>query len=242
MCAGCLGVWWGGYLVVLVGGFWFAGGMTMNDAEFVQVLGAWGFGRSLARQVPVMEVTPYGWVGLAYFGKSTVRHLIHDVSVVDSLMCAEVAPLTELKLPCAAAEWVGPLREGWQVYQAVQTLMVGPLVGLGRGLPGGYEVCVESHEVWAQADVLFAGERVAHVQCGVSGEYVVFDNVSTSPKHQRRGLASGLMAELSGWAARRGARSGVLVASPEGRLLYERHGYSAVSPMMDIDFVPGQKG
>lgn len=212
----------------------------ISSADLVHLLGDWGYGRSLARQIKPMVATDYGWVGLAYTDQPTIRHLIHDVSVVAALMQTELVANTELKLPRAADTWAEPLRPGWQVFPPKQTLMTGPLVTCTRPLPQGYSVRTQVHEQWAAADVHYDGESVAHVQSGLSGDRVVFDNVHTNAAHQRRGLATSLMAELSTWAKTRGASSGVLVASEEGRMLYERLGYTGVSPMMDIDYLPGK--
>ncbi|MDO3701713.1 GNAT family N-acetyltransferase [Micromonospora sp. C28SCA-DRY-2] len=43
--------------------------------------------------------------------------------------------------------------------------------------------------------------------------------------HRRRGLGSVVMAALHRHAARRGARTGILVATDEGRALYQRLGW-----------------
>ncbi|AZS73665.1 hypothetical protein DDE74_24345 [Streptomyces lydicus] len=49
--------------------------------------------------------------------------------------------------------------------------------------------------------------------------------IGTEPAHQRRGLGRAVMAALAGRAVERGARQGVLVASPDGRALYEAMGW-----------------
>ncbi|MGW2009169.1 GNAT family N-acetyltransferase [Streptomyces nigrescens] len=60
---------------------------------------------------------------------------------------------------------------------------------------------------------------------------VVFDMIGTEPAHQRRGLGRAVMAALAGRAVERGARQGVLVASPDGRALYEAMGWRLRSPV-----------
>ncbi|MFJ3954437.1 GNAT family N-acetyltransferase [Streptomyces libani] len=60
---------------------------------------------------------------------------------------------------------------------------------------------------------------------------VVFDMIGTEPAHQRRGLGRAVMTALAGRAVERGARQGVLVASPDGRALYEAMGWRLRSPV-----------
>ncbi|MFG2226884.1 GNAT family N-acetyltransferase [Streptomyces sp. NPDC048644] len=60
---------------------------------------------------------------------------------------------------------------------------------------------------------------------------VVFDMIGTAAGHRRRGLGRLVMAALAGRAATAGATQGVLVASPEGRALYEALGWQVRAPV-----------
>ncbi|RZJ05618.1 MAG: N-acetyltransferase [Brevundimonas sp.] len=58
----------------------------------------------------------------------------------------------------------------------------------------------------------------------------VFDRIATSPDWRRRGLASRIMRRLERLMREAGGRDGVLVATAEGRALYERLGWLLHSP------------
>ncbi|MFH8585013.1 GNAT family N-acetyltransferase [Streptomyces celluloflavus] len=59
----------------------------------------------------------------------------------------------------------------------------------------------------------------------------VFDMIGTEAAHRRRGLGRFLMATLARRAAELGAGQGVLVASPDGRALYEALGWRLRAPV-----------
>lgn len=58
----------------------------------------------------------------------------------------------------------------------------------------------------------------------------VFDRIATSPDWRRQGLASRIMRRLEQLMRDAGGRDGVLVATAEGRALYERLGWTRHSP------------
>ena len=58
----------------------------------------------------------------------------------------------------------------------------------------------------------------------------IYDRIRTEPAHQRRGLGRALMHALQGLAHAHGRQAGVLVATPEGRRLYESLGWRLHAP------------
>jgi GNAT superfamily N-acetyltransferase len=70
-----------------------------------------------------------------------------------------------------------------------------------------------------------SGELAAHGVMTVIGTDAVAHAINTEPGHRRRGLASALMSALVNEAVARGAKTGILVASAEGELLYQRLGW-----------------
>jgi GNAT superfamily N-acetyltransferase len=74
-----------------------------------------------------------------------------------------------------------------------------------------------------------AGEAAARGAAGICGTDAIMDRILTWPDHRRRGLANAVMSTLAAAALERGARSGILVASEEGQLLYRTLGWSDVS-------------
>jgi GNAT superfamily N-acetyltransferase len=71
----------------------------------------------------------------------------------------------------------------------------------------------------ARGDVA-AGGRLAQV-----GEFAIYDRIHTHADHRRRGLGRAVMTALEAAARSHGAVRGVLVATAEGRALYEALGW-----------------
>jgi len=69
---------------------------------------------------------------------------------------------------------------------------------------------------------------------GLLGEHAVLDAVETLPRFRRQGLGRHVLAALTAHAVRHGATTGLLVATPEGRALYESAGWSPTLPMWSL--------
>ncbi len=81
------------------------------------------------------------------------------------------------------------------------------------------------------------GALAARGVLGIHGTTAVYDQIVTEAQFGRRGLGSAIMAELGRCAVRRGATECLLVATSDGKALYERLGWtlrsdivSAISP------------
>jgi ribosomal protein S18 acetylase RimI-like enzyme len=62
----------------------------------------------------------------------------------------------------------------------------------------------------------------------LSGDWLLVEGLVVDPAHRRRGLASGVLAELLDWGASQGARTAMLhveTANTGAQALYERHGF-----------------
>lgn len=70
-----------------------------------------------------------------------------------------------------------------------------------------------------------SGELAAFGTMTVIGQDAVADAINTTENHRRRGLASALMSTLTAEATARGAKTGLLIASPEGERLYTSLGW-----------------
>ncbi|MFF1823203.1 GNAT family N-acetyltransferase [Kribbella sp. NPDC058245] len=64
------------------------------------------------------------------------------------------------------------------------------------------------------------GRVAATGRIAIDGTDAVADMIRTEPAHRRRGLAQALMSTLTTQAQLQGATTGLLLASPEGHLLY----------------------
>lgn len=150
-----------------------------------------------------------------------VRKVAGSVTVPNTWLKAFVAP--EL-----VASWL-PL--GWTSGPPT-FLMATALRPSEVRAPDGYAVTSETRAGVTFVRVLSAdGAVAARGQIAVTGESAVVDQVETDPAHQRRGLGSLVMRTLANDAVARGASTGVLGASAEGRALYEALGWTVHAPL-----------
>ncbi|AXE28143.1 N-acetyltransferase (plasmid) [Streptomyces globosus] len=70
-----------------------------------------------------------------------------------------------------------------------------------------------------------SGEVAARGTVAVVGADAVADRIETDPAHRRRGLGRAVMGALAEAAVAQGARTGLLIASEEGRRLYSSLGW-----------------
>ncbi|MFF2364011.1 GNAT family N-acetyltransferase [Streptomyces sp. NPDC058122] len=167
-----------------------------------------------------------------------VRHVLSatDETVIRKITENTVAPGVWLKTPTppeTVASWLGP---GWSLAGGPGFLMSAPPRPARAEAPPaiaeGYRL-----DTWTRAGLTRAlvrsadGAFAARGQVAVTGSAYVVDQVETDSAHQRRGLGRLLMLKLAEVAAGQGATTGVLVATPEGRALYETVGWHVLAPL-----------
>jgi len=100
-----------------------------------------------------------------------------------------------------------------------------------RPLPAGVIVDGDGDGRVVHVRVEVDGVVAARGQAAVVGEDVVFDRIATEPDFRRRGLGRRVMAGLEHGAAARGATTGLLFASVDGRRLYQSLGWREVAEL-----------
>ncbi|MFI7228686.1 GNAT family N-acetyltransferase [Nonomuraea angiospora] len=203
--------------------------ITAHTATVRAWVDGWVISRNAPRPVPV----PWGLrvdVGLP---GHVSRHIVAAPTpeTLHRLTDTPMMPGTWLKL-CASAADVSPfLPERWAV-QDPEFMMTAPLTRGAFPAPPGYTLAVTTRAGVTAARLLTAaGEVAARGQFALAGRTAVVDQVETAGNHRRRGLGTVIMRTLASTAASLGARTGVLVATAEGRALYETLGWSLHTPM-----------
>lgn len=98
-------------------------------------------------------------------------------------------------------------------------------------VPAGYSAMVT--RVFGADVISFmdsAGKLAASGKLVVHGGSAIFDQIETTPAHQRRGLGRAMMAALDRLARQAGVRERLLVATGQGRALYTQLGWETVAP------------
>lgn len=125
---------------------------------------------------------------------------------------------------------------GWQPRDPMWLMAAGPdtLDAAARALPDfAIEIDESAHRFEAVARHT-DGALAARGVLGVHGRVAVYDQIVTEAPFARRGLGSAIMAELGRLAARRGATTRLLVATADGKALYERLGWSLRSDIVSV--------
>ncbi len=110
-------------------------------------------------------------------------------------------------------------------------------------LPKGYAFDIDSRPPLTVATIrTTAGEIAASGRLGLvdgpAGRIAVFDRIRTHDDHRRKGLARALMAAHANRAIENGVTRAALVATPDGRLLYEALGWQLHS-LYTTALIPG---
>ncbi|MEW2177605.1 GNAT family N-acetyltransferase [Streptomyces sp. NPDC005406] len=184
---------------------------------------------------------PWGWTIDVGQPRHVARHVLPDPSEDDvrKIVAATSAPGTWLKLFAeeqAVLPWAGP---GWRS-DVPGYLMSGHLRPDRPEVPSGHTLTT-----WTRGGVsrvlvrTSAGHFAARGQMARAATHVVFDQIETATEHRRKGLGSLVMRTLQSTAHEAGARTGLLVGTPEGRALYSSLGWTTHAPMTSLRYEPG---
>lgn len=206
---------------------------TSREFNVASTATAWAKGWTLTRSKssPVSQL--YGCKIDLGLPEHLERHVVveYDAEILRELTSSLRTPGTWLKV-CAQPEQVIPLlRENWQV-QPPEYLMAVELNETVAAMHDGYQLSLSTSGSVTDAEIrdldgqLAAKGRVAH-----SDGVATFDQIVTEPAHQRKGLGRVIMATLANLSIAQEARVGVLVATEQGRALYQAIGWTLVSPV-----------
>ena len=193
-----------------------------------RIVEAWVRGWALAREAPPPVAAFGGYrvdVGLP---DQQARYVFPSASQgVREAAAAIDAPHIFLKICTAPDEAQKQLTAGW-VIQPPGFMMDCSALNPGQGrLGGGYRMRV-SHErsaVRVQIVTTDDGALAAYGTLVSVDGYAIFDRINTHIDHRRRGLGRAVMEGLSRSACEQGASHGLLVATADGRALYEALGW-----------------
>ena len=204
-----------------------------GEFDVAAIAAAWaaGWARTRNKAPPVSQA--YGWKIDLGAPLHLERHVVvqRDAETLRELIDGLQAPGTWLKV-CAHPEQVAPLLPAhWEV-QAPEYLMAKVLNQTVAAPHDTYRLALIRFGAVADAEFrdddgqLAARGRVAHCD-----GFATFDQIVTEPGHQRKGLGRAIMAALGNLSIAEAANLGVLVATGEGRALYQAMGWTVVSPV-----------
>lgn len=113
-----------------------------------------------------------------------------------------------------------------------EALMTVSLARTELALPDGFDTDWDEDGDRATLHVVHGGDLAASGNIAVIGADATFDRIESMPRYQRRGLGRFVMHALSTWAVDHGAELGILAASADGQLLYEKLGWNHECAML----------
>jgi GNAT superfamily N-acetyltransferase len=198
---------------------------SQADPSVVQT---WIRGWSLARETPPPVAEADGWRVNVGWPQQQVRYVFSRCSKrLQSLAETIVEPWIFLKV-CAAPEVVQTLLPPRWLVQPLGFMMVHTARDCKQdvSLPNAYALNLTEAPTVTVARVLTANGEIASIgRIVFVDDFAIYDRIETHKDHRRRGLASALMNRLQSVALARAKTRGVLVATADGRVLYETLGW-----------------
>ena len=196
---------------------------------------AWLTARSIVRGLP-LPLTDSGGLRVDTGSAAEQRRYVFACPgeglrhLADSIDTAFVA----LKLCAPSARLMAMVPPRWQLMAPGFVMTApGPAAAREPDLPGGYRLDVVRDGAIIRARLLTTADELAASGSAVTARGVfIYDQIVTDAGHRRRGLARLIMHTLA--AARAAGTPQVLVATVDGRALYERLGWSVHAPYSSV--------
>ncbi|WP_017586411.1 GNAT family N-acetyltransferase [Nocardiopsis ganjiahuensis] len=203
----------------------------LHPSRTHHLIGRWVHGWALTRDTPAPVRVPHGHRLDVGVRGHRVRHVLPDARHAAWLSRSLSAPDSWLKVCGPREETVAALDPRWRV-EDTEYLMTVELSPVPVPVPAPYTARVSRRGSSYVARALTAeGAGAAGALMATYEGTAVFDQVVTEPEHRRAGLARALMNALGRTARAQGVYTGLLVATEEGRGLYEHLGWEVVCPL-----------
>lgn len=210
--------------------------MPAADDELAGLVLAWLHGWSISRQVPAPIAHADGYRVEVQLPRHARRYVFTGPSPTLARLGHTITEPWVFLKACATADALRALLPAnWQMEADGFLMSCGeqPFPG-SRPLPPGYTLVVTDDG--ASTDLISVqvqapdGSPAAAGHAALGEQRATYDRIITEPAHQRLGLGRAVMAALQARAHARGRHAGVLVATPEGRRLYESLGWHLRAP------------
>lgn len=204
--------------------------MTQSHID-PKLLFAWQAAHSIARGSPPPVHDRGGFRVDTHSEKETKRWIFPQLCEGLREIAQEVtAPRHFLKLCGTDEELHSVLPARWAI-QPANHFMIAAAVGPdAKPLPDGYRMAVEQAGPVIRASVIApGGDLAASGYAAEAADVFIYDRIETAQDHRRKGLGIAVMRALG--AARRSVSAPqLLVATDDGRSLYENLGWTVLAP------------
>ncbi|WP_160137311.1 GNAT family N-acetyltransferase [Chryseobacterium sp. c4a] len=208
----------------------------------IEIVKSWLKGWCLSREVPFPTEYKSGFHVFVGDAKQKERYVFPDLNEDFYQLTQSIdEPWVYLKVSTSPDQFIESIPEKWQL-QAQGYLMTcfHPMIFSEISLADGYHLeFSEYNTTFVVRIVAENGEQASIGRVSLIDDVAVYDRIITEVNHQRKGLASFLLKELEKIALSKGFSNNLLVATEEGKLLYENLGWEVYALHTSI-VIPGE--
>jgi GNAT superfamily N-acetyltransferase len=187
---------------------------------------------SLSRQLPLPAKYKSGFKVDVGYKRQRSRYVFPELNEDFVLLSREIKePWIFLKV-CASKIAVGELiSNNWQLQPPGNMMYCfGAMKLQSRVLGNDYKLEIENYNSTYVVRIVTQSGALASIgRLVIVEDLAAYDRISTQPHHRRKGLATYLMRELEKIAVSKKVVNNFLVATNEGKLLYESLGWELYS-------------
>lgn len=205
------------------------------------IIEKWLKGWALSRELPLPVIYRSGFKVDVGHEKQKVRYVfselnddfIHLASSIDE-------PWVFLKVCASPDELKDYVPSKWEIQpQGYMMSCLHPMKFSNGSLPNEYKLEFDNYNsTFVVRIVTQNGELASIGRVALVDDIAVYDRISTESDHRRKGLASFLIKELEKIALSKGVFKNFLVATEEGKLLYQSLGWEVYSLYTSV-VIPG---
>lgn len=209
---------------------------TALDRELFDI---WVEGYCTARKFGELEVVAGGlWLEVAK-PQQAGRYFVscYDPTVLSTIIEGIIEPAVYVEFPGTKVQALQHMPKGWHVRDDshLMSVCLSALIKAEQNDLVGCEYAINRSNGVTKIEARTTSGRLAAAGCfSIVGEWAVFDQILVEPEYRRNGLGSSLVRQLAIEAVYAGSVYAVLVATDEGRTLYNRLGWTCVSTIISI--------
>jgi len=205
----------------------------MNQQQFdPELIFQWSAARSIARNLPE-PVPDFGGHRVDTYSERERRRWVFPFMQEGLSALAHIIdhPGDFIKLCGTASELKAVLTNDWEIGNPGYIMTFeGKVIKRDVAIPNGYVMEISKSDRTTEVRIFNdQSELAASGYAAETEKLFVYDRIATEPDHQRKGLGSIVMSTLRASIHQSGIQE-LLVATEEGRYLYETLGWKVISP------------
>ncbi|MDR6923583.1 MULTISPECIES: GNAT family N-acetyltransferase [Chryseobacterium] len=210
---------------------------TVSRGIIEKWLKAW----SLSRKLPLPEKYKSGFKIEVGEEKQKARYVFPEITEDFIQLSKEINDSwVYLKVAASADEVKESISRKWQIQPpGYMMYCTGEMISNEKKIPEEYNMTLEKYnasstlKIFAENGTLACSGHLVLVD-----DLAIYDRIATEEEHRRKGLASFLMHELEKIVLLNGISNSFLVATAQGKTLYESLGWKLYSPYTSV-VIPG---